>query len=112
VASAVREDTELLHQRLEEQFEVYSERLTHMIIRSGADGARPAIDEVSAPAEPSRQTLADIAHALRRMAEGRYGDCERCGEAIPLAQLEITPHARYCASCRSRAQEVRRARSA
>jgi DnaK suppressor protein len=43
--------------------------------------------------------LTDIAAALRRMAEGTYGTCERCATTIPLERLEILPHARFCISC-------------
>jgi RNA polymerase-binding transcription factor DksA len=47
----------------------------------------------------ARQAVADTAQALRRMAEGSYGTCERCTAAIPLERLEALPHARFCAPC-------------
>jgi hypothetical protein len=89
--SVVDDHTELLHQRLEDEFEAHSERLAQLVISGGADGARPVSDDAGAPPGPSRRTLADIAHALQRM-------------------LELVPHARYCLPCQSRAREVRRAR--
>lgn len=43
--------------------------------------------------------LRDIDDALRRVAEGTYGICERCGARISKARLEIVPHARLCMKC-------------
>lgn len=37
--------------------------------------------------------------ALQRLAEGRYGRCERCGQIIPAARLRVLPEARCCQSC-------------
>ncbi|MEO0085862.1 MAG: TraR/DksA C4-type zinc finger protein [candidate division WOR-3 bacterium] len=45
------------------------------------------------------QALRDIDDALRRISEGTYGICERCGERIAKARLEIVPHARLCMKC-------------
>ncbi|GAB3079183.1 TraR/DksA family transcriptional regulator [Micromonospora schwarzwaldensis] len=49
--------------------------------------------------EAAEQGAADTARALTRMAEGRYGVCERCGQDIPTARLEIRPAARFCVPC-------------
>jgi len=37
--------------------------------------------------------------ALQRLAEGRYGICERCGAAINPERLEALPLATLCISC-------------
>lgn len=47
----------------------------------------------------SRETIAEIELALRRLDEGTYGQCERCGGEISLARLEVVPHARHCVAC-------------
>jgi RNA polymerase-binding transcription factor DksA len=47
----------------------------------------------------ARQSVADTAHALRRMAEGSYGTCERCAASIAPERLEILPQARFCVPC-------------
>lgn len=39
------------------------------------------------------------AEAGMRLAEGRYGQCERCGEAIEPARLAALPAAEYCLRC-------------
>lgn len=43
--------------------------------------------------------LREIDAALDRIAKGTYGICERCGEPIPLARLEVLPYARLCMKC-------------
>lgn len=45
------------------------------------------------------ETLRAIEDALRKVADGSYGNCERCGAPIPKARLDIVPHARLCMKC-------------
>ncbi|MGA9524002.1 MAG: TraR/DksA C4-type zinc finger protein [Myxococcaceae bacterium] len=47
-----------------------------------------------------RVELTDIDAALARLANGRYGDCERCGGPIGMQRLRAMPEARVCLSCR------------
>lgn len=56
----------------------------------------------SALVASTRQSLEDLTAALRRIEEGRYGSCEKCGNTIPRERLEILPHARTCVPCRER----------
>ncbi|MEW2448115.1 hypothetical protein AB0896_11205 [Streptomyces parvulus] len=51
-------------------------------------------------AASARMVLADVEAALRRLAEGRYGDCHLCRRPMDRAHLMIVPQARYCARCR------------
>ena len=37
--------------------------------------------------------------ALRRIEEGTFGECVKCGEDIAEKRLEIIPHAALCAKC-------------
>lgn len=37
--------------------------------------------------------------ALDRLDQGRFGECEDCGEQIPKARLDAIPYARYCILC-------------
>jgi len=48
-----------------------------------------------------RNTLRQIAAALRRIEEGDYGDCLECGEPIASARLEVDPAALLCIQCAS-----------
>lgn len=43
--------------------------------------------------------IARIRAALRRMDEGEYGFCVKCGEPIPEGRLDLLPDAALCASC-------------
>jgi DnaK suppressor protein len=54
-----------------------------------------------AQAEARRRNndLARIEIALNRLAEGEYGWCAECGEAIAVRRLEIDPAAALCVGC-------------
>lgn len=43
--------------------------------------------------------LAQIESAVRRIEQGVYGMCERCGQAINPDRLEVLPYATTCMSC-------------
>ncbi len=45
--------------------------------------------------------IAQIETALERIADGTYGDCVTCGEAIPPARIEAVPQAAQCIKCAS-----------
>ena len=51
--------------------------------------------------ERESRLVAETDEALRRLDEGSYGICERCGNPIPDARLEAIPTARYDAACQS-----------
>jgi RNA polymerase-binding transcription factor DksA len=57
--------------------------------------------------ERDRQELRDVRAALMRMAEGRYGQCADCGEAIAPARLAAQPQALRCAGCQQRFEQQR-----
>lgn len=48
----------------------------------------------------ARRLLNDIDEALRRVDEGTYGVCERCGENIGYDRLEAIPAASLCVRCK------------
>lgn len=39
--------------------------------------------------------------ALARIEAGGYGQCERCGESIPVARLDALPYTTSCVVCAS-----------
>lgn len=45
--------------------------------------------------------------ALARMDAGQYGECEACGEPIPVARLQAMPMAVTCVQCQSRRETLR-----
>lgn len=37
--------------------------------------------------------------ALDKIANGGYGECEKCTEEITRARLEVIPYTKYCINC-------------
>jgi DnaK suppressor protein len=56
--------------------------------------------------EQSQQQLQHIEAALRRLAEGRYGVCERCGQAIRPQRLRVLPYATTCVKCQKELEQI------
>ena len=50
--------------------------------------------------ENAEQLVHEIDVALRRIGDGTYGTCARCGEPIPEERLEAVPYATLCLGCR------------
>lgn len=46
-------------------------------------------------------SLAEIQRALRKLEEGTYGLCEKCGRRIDPARLEVIPQASLCVDCKA-----------
>jgi len=44
---------------------------------------------------------AQAEHALQRLAEGTYGNCEGCRKPIPTERLTIFPSATSCVACKA-----------
>jgi DnaK suppressor protein len=55
-----------------------------------------------------RRLLKEVVSALQKIADGGFGDCERCGEAIAEKRLEALPFARYCIECQRAVEEEER----
>lgn len=43
--------------------------------------------------------LVDINKALEKIAQGTYGQCEKCGQATGEKRLEAMPEAKLCIKC-------------
>jgi DnaK suppressor protein len=50
--------------------------------------------------ENSTRVLDEIDSALRRIEDGTFGACQRCGNAIALERLEAMPYATKCIDCK------------
>ena len=83
------------------------------IIESGSAGADDEHDpegatlaferqHVAALLAHARRHLDDVDAAVARLAEGRYGVCESCGEPIGAARLAARPVTSTCIRCASR----------
>ena len=67
-----------------------------------ADHASEMLDrEVDESLEENAELLVrDIDQALRKIDDGTYGKCERCGQDIPEERLDAVPYATLCVSCK------------
>ena len=48
------------------------------------------------------QGIREINQALKKIKNGTYGICEKCGRPISLNRLKIRPQAIYCIKCKKR----------
>ena len=95
---------QLASQRDELRRRVDRHRMDVVMDREHDDEAAAAVENVSrdmlaATLERERRTLKEIESALSRMEKGEYGNCDRCGVAIPKARLDALPWARLCIHC-------------
>src|SRR5512136_1511526 len=75
----------------------------HPPVAGGPDARWTDYDAVPPPPpEAARREIDEIDAALRRIGEGRYGQCEACGGPIGLQRLRAIPEARYCMACSGR----------
>lgn len=67
------------------------------------------VDQASADVEQSMRMrlrnrealyIKKVEEALKRIAEGTFGQCDECGEDIELRRLEARPTANLCVSCK------------
>jgi len=58
-------------------------------------------------AELETDSLNEVDRALRKIDEGTYGLCERCGARIPAGRLRVMPFASFCIKCKEE-MELRR----
>jgi DnaK suppressor protein len=47
------------------------------------------------------QKLYSLTHALAKIDDGTYGNCEICGEGIGVERLGALPYTAYCLKCKS-----------
>ena len=65
------------------------------------EGATIAFEraQLSTQLAAAEAAIAEVDHALQRLAEGAYGRCEVCGQAIGRDRLEARPSATSCITC-------------
>jgi DnaK suppressor protein len=87
---------------LTEEFALQTARLKELTEISADTGDPGEAHNRAALLAATRHSLAQIGEALRRIAEGTYGSCEKCGTPIPAERLEVLPHARFCVPCQQK----------
>jgi len=75
-----------------------------------ADIASAEINQASLQKIGKREAflLKKIEHALRKFADGTYGECESCGEEIGLPRLMARPVAQLCIDCKTEQEKMER----
>ncbi len=105
---------EEMHVRLERERERLRQQIAELRTAQGVDRPRESVawrDEVTDQADQGMDQaewdrmhveelaladrLAEVEHALAKMARGTYGLCEACGQPIPAARLRALPAARF-----------------
>ena len=56
--------------------------------------------------ERETRYLRKVEYALKKIEEGTYGICERCGEPIGYERLKARPVAVYCIKCKTELEEL------
>lgn len=77
---------------------------------AGADAEELSVSDLvrdldCALMEMTSESLRRIDEALRRLADGRYGECAECGREISEARLKALPFALLCLPCQEREEE-------
>jgi DnaK suppressor protein len=65
------------------------------------DGTTEAVERLNrvGTARELEAMLRDVDRALRKLEEGTYGICDRCGTLIPAERLEARPWSVLCVEC-------------
>jgi DnaK suppressor protein len=106
-----------LYERLKSERTALEQQLSDLGATVSGDRVDMSVDEgfadsAAATAERSEMlslvdqlssTYSDVVDALRKIDEGTYGRCERCGNEIAPERLEALPAARLCVACKQRA---------
>ena len=84
-----------------------AEHARAVLLQDGDDAPQRDADREVDQARTDRDAvaLAQIDAALQRLAQGQYGLCIDCGEAIASARLQHSPEAARCVACESRLEQ-------
>jgi len=110
-----------IKKQLEEQRTEIKKRLEEVAKKSGKEGSGyetkfpeygraedENADEVAAFVDSLsvednlEKTLEDIELAMKKISQGRYGICEKCGKPIPMERLQAFPTAKFCLDCKGK----------
>jgi RNA polymerase-binding transcription factor DksA len=95
----------LLRVRAENVADVEKARATLNTLLEDGTAGEPSLREDTANAEymidDATSIIAQVDAALKRIEDGTYGICTRCGNPIPLARLGLRPYGPTCVACAS-----------
>lgn len=107
--SLLLSEREKLLQKLDREKKQFKDEAT---ASSGRDSIDLASDEGAFKKSEAinamdAKRLTGIENALKRISEGRYGTCLKCGKKIPQERLRALPSAVLCVSCKNEDEKRR-----
>jgi len=117
-AGRTQADVEAIRQGLQERYDELKAEYEHAVIETQqlsrahlADTAGDDDADIGTKTSERERELSvlrsiserreQVESALRRLADGAYGWCERCGGPIPVERLAVFPWATSCVSCKA-----------
>lgn len=103
-------DVEKLKGMLEQQLRILQADAGNLNAVTNSAALADVNDQASLESERSfelrikdreRKLIGKVQDALRKMADGSYGTCESCGEAISVKRLQARPVTTYCINCKA-----------
>lgn len=88
---------------------LYNDRILREDFSVNSDDRYDEVDQATTDIEQSMRMrlrnrellyIRKIEDALKRIADGTFGECETCGEDIELRRLEARPTATLCVACK------------
>lgn len=101
----LRAELERQLRKLEKSMEVSEEAVRPVELDQTAVGRLSRMDSLMSQGmaknlqERERVELARIQEAFRRLEDGSYGICSKCGAPIPFGRLMVFPEAPTCQAC-------------
>ena len=90
-----------LHQQKRENIRLSEASAERSPEPTSADGGSMAfeLEKELTLDENTKHLLNQVEHALVLIKKKKYGNCENCGEPIPVARLEAIPYSTICKNC-------------
>ncbi len=96
----IRGDLDYTTEELRQNTAEESGDLSHVPLHPADVGTEEFLHELNAVLVGNQEHLVtEIQAARQRLAEDRFGICERCQQPVPAARLEALPYVRYCVPC-------------
>lgn len=102
ISTSKKQQLDEIRALLTREYDTQTARLRELEEINADTGDPAQVHDRVALVAATRQSLEQIKGALQRIEDGTYGQCEKCGKAIPVERLQVLPHARFCVPCQER----------
>lgn len=92
----------LVRKTTENEKEYPSSEVGDSIDQAADSSARELLFELN---HGEKQRLENIESALKKIEQGRFGLCEKCGNIITKKRLKAVPYARLCIKCKAKMEK-------